>query len=80
MSESSPLLLDESELEEARSLVLLGFPAAVPPTRPMVVELGGLVHFWSQFGCVSVALSGAGSGPCLNFWGPGVGPLRVMVR
>ena len=36
MSESSTLPLDDSELEEARSLVLFRLPAAVPPTRPMV--------------------------------------------
>ena len=40
MSESSTLPLDNSELEEARSLVLLGLPSTVPHTRPMVA-LGG---------------------------------------
>ena len=44
MSESSTLPLDDSELQDARSSVLFGLPAAVPPNRPTVAweELGGL--------------------------------------
>ena len=42
--ESSTLPQDDSELEEARTLVLIGYPAMVPSTRPMVSleQLGGL--------------------------------------
>ena len=94
MSESSTLPLDDSELEEARSSVLLGLPAEVPPTRPMVAleGLGGTGRFSSslfragtgssfqnQFGCVSVTLSGARFNPYLNFWEAGMGPLDVMM-
>ena len=40
MCELSTLYLDDSELEEARSSVLFGLPAVVPPTRPTVALEG----------------------------------------
>ena len=42
MSELSTLPLDDSELEEGRSLVLLGLPTGIPSTRPIVVALEAL--------------------------------------
>ena len=44
MSQLSTLPLENSELEEARSLVPLGLSVTVPPTGPMVAleGLGGL--------------------------------------
>ena len=92
---SHHIILDDSELEEAWSSVLLGLTAMVPPTRPMAVALEGLEDwqvlallvqdgtrssFHSQFGHVIAALRGAGFGPCLNFWGADMGPLSVIVR
>ena len=96
MSESSTLPLDDSELKEDESLVILGPPATVPATGSMAVGLEGLGGLadpcpsftelgpgpvsCSQFRCVLVALNGAGFSPCLNFLGADMGPLCVMVR
>ena len=89
MSESSTLPLDDSELEEAASLVFMELPTLVQPSRPMKVALEGMeglagscpVQGWDN-GLISRANSGvswARFAPCLNFCGADMGPLDVMM-
>ena len=90
---SSPLPVDDSELQEARSLVLFRLPTVVPPTRPMMA-LEGLEGLAGSCPPCSELGPGPVSGtnqvclgcpkwswiqPCLNFWGADMDPLGVMM-
>ena len=73
MFELSTLPLDNSELEEARSSVLFGLPAVVPPTRPLVAleGLGGLAGSYPPclelgLGPISRTNSGVSWSPCVE--------------
>ena len=66
MSEWSTLPLDNSELEEGRSSVLLGFPASATSSRPLAVALEGLGWLACSYPSCSRLVPGPVSGANLG--------------
>ena len=87
------ILPDDSESNEAWSLVLFELPAAVPSFRSMVALVGleggwqvpilivqAGSSLWYQFGHVFITLNRAVFTPNLSPWGAELGPLVAMIN